>query len=153
MQLQEPYQKRPVRFLDVWQHNGWRLKVYGIAYQRDLPRPELVAAAHETAAWMLPEITADRYGVGFMGVHDGRGANIVFVDWWANENELFHNVYYSPPEAPRILRAARPGELTACTWDLAVMCYERTAWLETVLSNPAGPDFEAYLARRLDGEI
>ncbi len=30
--LVEPYQKRPIRFLESWEQDGWRLKVYSLAY-------------------------------------------------------------------------------------------------------------------------
>ncbi len=39
-----------------------------------------------------------------------------------------------------------------CVWDLQVMAFERDAYVETVLSAPADPDVEAYLARHLDLE-
>jgi hypothetical protein len=32
-------------------------------------------------------------GVGFLGVHGGRGADFVCIDWWAEENESHHHVY------------------------------------------------------------
>jgi hypothetical protein len=32
LKLQEPHATRPIRFLELWQESGWRLKVYGIAY-------------------------------------------------------------------------------------------------------------------------
>jgi hypothetical protein len=38
-------------------------------------------------------------------------------------------------------------------WDLAVIAFERDAWLDAVLRNPAGPDVERYLATRLDADI
>ncbi|HML21399.1 MAG TPA: hypothetical protein PKD09_07125 [Aggregatilinea sp.] len=154
-QLQEPYAPRPIRLLDPWAYAGWRLKVYGIAYGRALPRPELVEAAQAVAAQRLPQpaVTGDRYGVGFLGVHDGRGAAFVFVDWWQSENELHHHVYVAPTEQPTALEYVTPSGLSACVWDLAVICFERQAWLETVLANPAGPDLDAYLARCLDADV
>ncbi len=154
-QLQEPYAPRPIRPLAPWENAGWRLKVYGIAYGRDLPRPALVQAAQQIAAQRLPQpaVTPDRYGVGFLGVHDGRGAAFVFVDWWQSENELHHHVYVAPTERPRALEYVTPTGLSACVWDLAVICFERKAWLETVLANPAGPDLDAYLVRCLDADV
>jgi hypothetical protein len=149
--LQEPYKSRPIRFLELWEESGWRMKVYGIAYQRDLPRRELIEAAKRVARERLPQpaITPNRYGAGFLGVHDGRGANFVFVDWWQDENELHHHVYVSPADHPEKLEYVTPTGLTACVWDLRVLCFERQAWLDTVLANPAGVDLEAYWARRL----
>jgi hypothetical protein len=69
-----------------------------IAYRRDSARQELIEAAEAVAADTLPTpaITPTRYGVGFLGIHDGRGAGLVFVDWWENENDLQHHVFLSP---------------------------------------------------------
>lgn len=47
--LQEPHQTRPIRFLELWQEAGWRVKVYGIAYQRPVPRLELIEAVKRAA--------------------------------------------------------------------------------------------------------
>ena len=38
-------------------------------------------------------------------------------------------------------------------WELAVIDFERRAWLEHVLTNPDGPDIDGYLAARFDGEV
>jgi len=93
-----------------------------------------------------------RCGVGFLGIHDGRGANFGFVDWWADENELHHHVYISPAEQTQQLRPASPADAQACVWDLCAMSFERRAWLEAMLINSAGGDCEAYLLRRLNTE-
>ena len=156
VRLREAYAPRPVRFLELWEAAGWRLKVYGIAYGRALPRAELVAAAKKVAEERLRESAAggaETYGVGFLGVHDGRTANFVFVDWWAEENELHHHVYVSPTDSPGALEYVTPTGLAACVWDLRVLGFERQAWLDTVLRNPDGPDLEAYLLRRLEEEV
>lgn len=151
MQLKEPYRTRPIRFLELWQEGDWRLKVYGIAYERPLPRLELIEAAKRVArSHLLSTHGLNHYGVGFLGVHDGRGANFVFVDYWTDENELHHHVYVSPCDNPQLLKYMTPTGLIACVWDLRVMWFEREAWVETVLANPAGPDIEQYLLRRLN---
>lgn len=155
MRLCEPYAPRPVRPLGVFEHDGWRLKVYGIAYQGQRPSQSLVSAAERIAAETLPfpsEIEG-RYGCGFLGVHEGRGHDFIFVDWWEDENELHHHVFIAPTGEPDQLRDATATGVSACVWDLAVICFERQAWLETVLTNPAGPDLEAYMGRVLDAVV
>jgi hypothetical protein len=161
MQLLEPYAKRPVRPLGLFEHDGWRLKVYGIRYGAELPDADLVEAAQRLAAERLPDPAGDgteeRYGVGFLGVHEGRGSDFVFLDWWQNENELHHHTWVAPKGRPIAFEYVTPTGLSACVsacvWDLSVICFERQAWLEDVLANPAGPDVEAYLGRTLDGMV
>lgn len=155
VELLERYQRRPIRFLELWQESGWRLKVYGITYQRADPRPELVHAAKTVALrWLKrPPENQRTYGVGFMGIHDGRGANFVFLDWWADENELHHHLYISPVNKPEQLEYVTPKGLASCVWDLRVICFERQAWIDLVLGNPSGPDLEAYLNRRLNEDV
>ena len=152
IELSEPYAPRPIRFIELWEHAGWRMKLYGITRGDESLQPELVATAKAAVGRRLEEVPAGRgnYGVGFVGIHQGRGANFVFVDWWADENELHHHVYISKSEAPSVLRAATDKDPSVCVWDLGVQAFEREAWLETVLRNSAGPDPEAYLSRRMD---
>jgi len=153
IRLLEPYGKRPLRFLELWSCEGHRLKVYAILYRCDRPHPDLLAAAKRVAARHLRDhpLAGRAHGVGILGVHDGRGENFVFLDRWADENELHHTVFVSPKDRPADLVPASPAHASVCVWDLEVQHFERDAWVECVLANPAGPDLEAYLARRLDG--
>ena len=151
MLLQEPYEPRPIRFLEEWTIDGWRLKVYGISYRRASPRAELCETAKRIARASLPEANeGGNYGVGYVGVHDGRGANFIFVDWWADENELHHRVFAAPSdELVKIPEITATG-LSVCVWDLRVQCFERAAWLETVLQHPSEAGLDDYLRRRLN---
>ena len=36
---------------------------------------------------------------------------------------------------------------------MAAIDFERRAWIEDILSNPAGPDVERYLGRHFDGDV
>lgn len=130
------------------------MKKYTIAYRREAARPELIEAAEAVAAGVLPTpaITPVRYGVGFLGIHDGRGGCLVFIDWWENENDLQHHVFLAPDAEPGALRPAAPTELVACVWDLSVIAHEREAWIRHVFGADA-PDLDAYLDDQLEGMI
>jgi hypothetical protein len=143
---------RPIRFLELWQPDGWRMKVYGIAYGQPTPCRELVEAGQKIAQETLATMAAKtrHYSVGFVGIHDGRTGNFVFVDWWTDENELHHHVFISPLDKPTQLFDITATGPHFCVWDLRVIGFERDAWLATVLRNPGGPDIEAYLAQRLN---
>ena len=153
--LSTPCDLRPIRFLELFEHDGWRVKLYSVAYARDLARPELVETARRFARQTLPQpaVTDRRYGVGFAGAHDGRGSSFVFVDWWSDENELHHHAFATTdPNDLTNLRNVSAGGLSVCVWDLRVQWFEREAWVKHVLRNPRGPDVEAYLAERFNGE-
>ena len=137
----------PARRLDI--------EAYGIAYRGGEPRPELVDAAARAASSALPNpaVDVDRYGLGFLGIHDGRDSNFVFVCWWQKENELQHRVFFSTPELPGRLRPATQEAPIACVWDLSVIAHEREAWIRHMLAEPGAFNAEAYLADALSGEI
>jgi hypothetical protein len=155
VRVSEPYATRPDRCMDILSCDAWRVKLYGIAYQGERPVQALVDAAVAVARQRLPRpaVVGDRYGVGFVCVHDGRGGNFVFVDWWEAENELHHHTWYSTKDAPQELRPTGPEHFTGCAWDLAVIGHERNAWVRHVLARPDGPDLEAYLDDRLDDRV
>jgi len=150
-----PYEPRPIRFLDLWRVDGWRIKLYGIAYARPQPRPELVAAAQRVAAQQLRALPAGlpHYQLGFLGVHDGRTSNFVFLDFWADENELHHHVFVSPTAHPGDLACVTSTGLSACVWDLRLQAFERDAWVAHVLQCGASPDFDGYLATTLNADV
>ncbi len=153
--ISRPYQKRPIQFLELWQHAGWRIKVYGIASGRSTPRNGLIEAAKSVAAERLREVpvSLEHYSVGFLGIHDGRTSNFVFLDWWAEENELHHHVYTSPTNDPAALTYATPTGVIACVWDLRLIAFERQAWLDTVLKRKDGPDLILYLEQQLSEDV
>ena len=153
--LAEPYERRPVRFLELWHRDGWRLKVYSLAYQMPLARPEVIETS-KAVLWdhlQKASVGKSHTGVGFIGINDGRGAIFSFVDFWADENELHHHVFISPKDRVDLLQYTTPTGLIACVWDMALMAFERQAWVNTVLNNPRGPDIDAYLATRLNRDV
>lgn len=148
----DPYEKRPVRPLGVWETDGWRLKAYLIARPGQAPHAGLISAARERAREVvaLPR-RHETYGVGFVGIHQGRGYNQVFIDRWANHNELLHDVFVSDAGTPGDLRPAPPHHNSVCVWDLALQAFEREAWVSRAMG-PDG-DLDAYLDVVLDGEV
>tara|TARA_Y100001951_G_scaffold43867_1_gene34773 strand:+ start:18404 stop:18868 length:465 start_codon:yes stop_codon:yes gene_type:complete len=148
-----PYAPRRCQFLDIWELGDWQLKVYGIVYDDAPLSPELVAAARQLAEERLA-LSAEQtghYKVGFVGIHQGKTSHFVFVDWWADSNELHHHVYVAPLDAPTAFSYTSPSGLIACVWDLELMAFERKAWVHTAMS-PQG-DIAAYLNRHFNGDL
>jgi hypothetical protein len=154
--LEKPYETRPVRFLGIFEHEGWRLKVYGISALEETPASELLDAIKFVATSVLPQpaVTDERYGVGFLYAHQGQnGGGYASVNWWADENELHHHQFEAPPGG---LDDLKPIEVTggsaACVWDLTVIAFERDAWVDSVLSDAQG-DLDAYMAQYLEADV
>ncbi|WP_241546867.1 isochorismatase [Thiohalobacter thiocyanaticus] len=155
MKLSEDYRTRPIRFLELWEIDEWRLKVYGITYTEDVLDQTLVDAARQVTSERLREsaLQTNHYAVGFVGIHQGKTGNFVFVDWWADENELHHHVYVSPSEDPSMLEYMTPSGLTACAWDLFLIGHERDAWVNHVLKQSEAPSLEDYLSDKLNDNV
>lgn len=145
MNIHGSYEPRRIASQEVWGVRGWTLKVYGIAYGASAPRHSLIEAAKATAARILPDppITAARYGVGFLCAHEGRTCDVAFIDWWENEDELHHHMFMAEGDA---LRPSGAGDFAACSWDLALLSFERDAWVNAILKNPSGPNIGDYLS-------
>jgi len=149
----EAYRSRSVEVLGLWEWPGWRIKAYGIAYADAPLDSRLTKAARGLTEGRLKASaeTTSHYGVGFAGVHQGKTGNFVFVDWWADENELHHHVYVSPPDRPEALEYQTPTGLAACVWDLFLIGYERDAWVRHVLRSKGNLD--AYVRDRFQGRV
>jgi hypothetical protein len=151
MVILDTYSERPIEFLEVWGCSGWRIKIYGLAWQRDRPEPQLIEGGKELAAGLLPAVTPTDQAVGFMGIHQGRDARLVFLDWWADQNELHHHVWLARGD-DESFEYASPGGLLGCVWDLVVIGFERKAWIDTMLAAPI-PDVDRYLATTFSGRF
>ncbi|WP_232667701.1 hypothetical protein [Pseudonocardia sp. TRM90224] len=145
------YRTRPIRFLELWPVDGWRVKIYGITAVGERPDPELVTAAKAVARDRLPTPTdGGRHGIAFLTVHQGAQSAWALVDWWVDGHLLHHHLYGSGDPSSFDLRPVTDG-LTACTWELAVIGFERQVWLDTVYAADE-PDIDAYLNTRLEAD-
>lgn len=148
------HRPRPIRFAGLHQLDDWRVKLYGIATPGRDPRPELMDAALRTAGKALPRPARapDRYGVGFVVVHDAADFGFVLVDWWYGENEIHQKLFSADLSRPTELKP-HFNEAIGCIWELSVTDFERRSWIRDVLANPAGPDVELYLTREFNADI
>ena len=160
IQLNSTYKTRPVRFLNLAEYAGWRIKVYGIRFTQDgsqfEPKPDrsIIALAQQAMLKQLPTpaVTDSRYGVGFLIIHQGQHRNWLLLDWWTDQEILKQLLFSSPLDAPDQITRAE-NDLLACTWEMAIHGFERQAWIDTVLNNQAGPDLEAYLKQHLNKDV
>lgn len=153
--LSQSYTERPIRFLELWSYAGWLLKVYSVSAKREVCSGDLVEVAKEVAAQHLPlpAVSPERYGVGTLIIHEGNDANFALLDHWTGENMLHHQVFAAPLERPLELTDFSHTKLAMCVWELYILAFERQAWMDTVVRRPEQPDFDAYLARRVEGDV
>jgi hypothetical protein len=152
MQHPPQYAPRSVRFLELLTCPDWRLKVYTIAYDA-APGAAVVARARALARGVLPPVVAgEPPGVGFVTIHAGRDAHVVLVSWWVNANELCQRSWRAPLDRPDSFEEVTAVGFVGCVWDIALIAFERDAWIDTILAAPA-PGLDAYLATRLTRDI
>ena len=137
------YSPRRTRFEGFRDAAGHRIKLYSIVYGEEAFDATRFDAGLEVAIQSLPEPhpAGGRPGLGFAVLHQGRTGDYVVLCWWDHENELPTRVLV------RDGAGWRPAVYESfCVWDLEVFWFERSAYVETVLS-PDGGSAEAYLAR------
>ncbi|HKI55511.1 MAG TPA: hypothetical protein VKB31_00050 [Trueperaceae bacterium] len=151
--MELPYRPRRIRFVRLEEAKGWRLKVYNILHHSKEASEALLAAATDTALAFLPQpaVTPERYGVGFLTVHQGSSYDFLTVAYWNYQTELKSQTYMRPSSGSYLLEPLSGSELSADVWDLRLLAFERDAWVETVL-RPERADLEAYLQRTLEEE-
>jgi len=149
------YSKRPIRFIRLLSHDGWTIKVYGISAQRPLPPAAMIERAEAIARAALPQpaVTDERHGAAVLIVHEGADGNYILLDWWVGNNMLMQRVYQASTDAPLLFSDFTASGIVACVWELHVLAYERTAWVEQILARPGGPDFGGYYNRRLNADV
>src|SRR5262245_21036373 len=131
--LESPYKPRHIRFVRREEVAGWQLKLYSIAVNGQEARPEFVEATCDLGATVLPQppVADDRYGIAFATAHDARSVGIALVYWWQSENELHQRIYVSPKDDPSAWTPVA-HQPTGCVWELAIVDFERRAWIVDV---------------------
>jgi len=109
-------------------------------------RAELLDATRERARASLPDAG---YGAAFGIAHDA-AFPIALVYWWQGTNELHQRSYVG-----ETIDALEPVAWTpaGCVYELAIVEFERRAWIEDVIDNPDGPNLDLYVSRRFGGLV
>ena len=150
----EPYIKRPVNFIKQVEFGDWRLKVYGISAVSNPVSDELVTKAIDKVLPHLPQPAnaEDRYGAGFLIIHQGTLRNWFLLDWWEYEDILFHKLFSSPLNDSDSITLEQESSAVACVHELRVINFESEAWTKTVLCKDSKPSFNEYMNQRFDSD-
>ena len=151
MKLKEKYAPRQIKLLEIFEKSDWQLKTYSILYRdKDLDK-DLVRAAQNLAIKTLPQPaqTQNRYGLGFINVHQGQSYDFVSIAYWAYETELKIQNYIRGSSTSYELEKIAPEEISIDIWDIKLISFESSAWVEHILKADK-PEPQSYLAARLN---
>jgi hypothetical protein len=149
-QLSEPYAPRPIRFLGLHDHAGWRIKLYSITYGDEPLDRATYDAGLQLALPDLPQpaVTQHRPGVGFAICHQGRGWHYLVLNWWDNENELPQRIWVNEREKSDSTWRRAEGNQSICVWDLQIIWFERETYVKHMLLSRETVNVDAYLAEQ-----
>lgn len=94
----------------------------------------------------------DIYKIGTLIIHDWQGGCFAVINWWIDENMLQQFVYLATIEEPTIFKLYSDNGIVTCVWELAVLWFERNAWVEYILQKSGAPDVKGYLNARFNGD-
>lgn len=142
------YAPRSISTLPAEDLRGWTVKRYAISALRDTPPGEVHDFARRAAELSLPDSTGRPACHAFTVVHEDEDGCYVVVGWWSLNQLILHSRTWLAGWLDLTRPTEAPAHATACVWELAVMAFERDAWVRHVAA--AGhPDVPAYLAAAL----
>jgi hypothetical protein len=154
MKFPSPYKARPIRFLEVHSHQGWLVKIYSISAHHEFVSPENVREAKENLTEWLAKSqlnNLETYQIANLIIHEAREGCFAVINWWIDDNMLQHFVYFKN-QSTTFQPYSNQGVVT-CVWELAVLWFERNAWVKHILENNQHPNFQAYLAEQLNQDV
>lgn len=152
------YQTRPIRFLEILEHENWKIKLYSISVKSEKVSDFFVKQAKKQLSEWLAQSTyyADlaTYNIATLILHEGKEGCFAIINWWIDENMLQQFVYLASKEnSDEFVLFSDKGIIT-CTWEMAVLWFERNAWVEKVLKQPNNPNaFDNYLQQHYNADI
>lgn len=137
----DEYKKRKISFLKIISKKGWDIKAYGIQLSV-FPNDNIEKFILGVLPY--PALTENRYGTGFLIVHQGTVTNWIMLNWWGFEDIVHQKLYTSRHEDFSEIGPVEDTSIIACVHELDVYNFESYAWKKHILSAKK-PDFEAYL--------
>ena len=143
----EPYEDRPVEFLELSNNDGWRFKIYSIVYKKNsAPDERTIEIAKQFAKDCIEKYhyIADSYGLGYIIIHKGKDSNFIVINWWLGENMICTHSFLSPLNNSNLYQEITHTGMNVCVWDALIHFHERNAWVEFIMKNPDAPDINGY---------
>ncbi len=156
MRIKKDYQKRPIRFLELYQHNDWTIKIYSISVNSEyVQNGHVINAKLQLDTWLQNTKLYDleTYKTATLILHEGKEGCFAIINWWIDENMLQLYAYLASNEKPTEFKLFSNNGIITCVWEMAVLWYDRNAWVENILMKSNTPDIQAYLNAQLNTDI
>ena len=153
--LKQPYEARPIRFIELYQHQDWTIKLYSISVLAErVSEKHLVLVKENIGKWLENSTlyNMETYRLATLIVHEGREGCFAVLNWWIGEN-MIQNYAYLLPYGKNSFDCVSTNGLTMCVWEMEVMFHERNAWVQHVMQKHDKPDVESYLNAQLNTDF
>jgi hypothetical protein len=145
---------RPIRFIEIIQHNEWRLKLYTISYDDSgIDAAIFKTVKSKLGEWLLQTKNYDLpvYNVGSLIIHKWSGGYFAIIQWWIDENMMQVFVYLSDKEQAKDFKIYSDKGIISCVWELEILWFERNAWIEEVMQKGMNKkNIDNYLTKFLN---
>jgi len=135
------FQTRKTTFLKVVTYRDWQIKLYTINATTKI---EDSIVERILTHLPTPALTQNRYGIGFLIIHQGMVANWFLLNWWGFEDIIHQQLFNSPVDDFDNVKPIEDKTIMVCIHELAIYHFETKAWKKWVLL-PETPDFGKYL--------
>lgn len=154
MKIKSNYFSRPIRFLEVYNHGQWKIKMYSISiHSGQINANHIHLAKQNLENWLSKSniYELESYKVATLILHEGREGCFAIINWWIDENMLQHFVYIRNDDSD--FKIFSDNGIITCVWELAVLWHERNAWVKHVLIKNEAPDLDGYLNDQLNTDL
>jgi len=151
------YQIRPIRFIGLENFEEWTFKVYSISCRLEKANQLWIdSAINQFPIWIrnVNNTNKKNYRVATLIVHEGREGCFAIISCWVDENMLQLFAYFAGDIQKVDFQLISDKGLVSCVWELAILWFERNAWVNLVMQDPDNPlALQNYLQQQLNEDI
>ncbi len=150
------YQKRHIEFNEIYEVDGWKIKIYTISKDDEFKYPEFYAKVKaQVKNWLQIEngFNAQHDYMGFLILHAGTEGIFTLINWWVGKNMLNTLIFKSDYDNLFEFEKISGNGLAPCIWELEIINHERIAWTNHTLKTYPKPNYSAYLKSTFSGDF
>lgn len=154
--IKTQYQTRPIRFIELYQHQDWKIKIYSISIKNErFSSTHIELAKQQLNEWLKlsKNYPLTTYKIATLIIHEGKEGCFAILNWWIDDNMLQNHVFVATYKNPNHFKLFSDKGIITCVWELAVIWFERNAWVEHVLKQSGQPNFDAYLNSQFNADV